>query len=179
MMKTDSTTNYPKFDDKEVSLVLFCLPFCCSLCLSLQMRLSGLRLRTWTAWKTLWSSTSSWPMSPPTSPMIWKSLMRLGSHISMQDSTSLKAPALATCGEYCSPISCTFMLTELLLSYSIVKHYIAFHLRKNKTWDPRDVNVNTPQDICSFIIKKCGTVEEGFEGKKVSISFIYFPLSRY
>ncbi|KAK7005547.1 hypothetical protein R3P38DRAFT_3215304 [Favolaschia claudopus] len=50
----------------------------------------------------------------------------------------------------------------------IIKHYITFHLRRNKKWDATRVDDKTPHDIAAFITQKCGPVEEGFEGRKYS-----------
>ncbi|KAF8477798.1 hypothetical protein DFH94DRAFT_604144, partial [Russula ochroleuca] len=52
----------------------------------------------------------------------------------------------------------------------IVKHYITFHQLRDGSWDPKSVTRNTPQHICEFITKKCGPIEKGYEGKKVSNS---------
>ncbi|KLO10084.1 hypothetical protein SCHPADRAFT_943121 [Schizopora paradoxa] len=54
----------------------------------------------------------------------------------------------------------------------IIKAYILYHLNKAKensyTWDPKAVTENTPFDITAFITKKCGKVEDGCEGRKMS-----------
>ncbi|KAK7012433.1 hypothetical protein R3P38DRAFT_3588217 [Favolaschia claudopus] len=50
----------------------------------------------------------------------------------------------------------------------IIRHYICFHLRRNKLWDSKRVDEQTPRDIAAFITQKCGPVEEGFEGRKYS-----------
>ncbi|KAK6978265.1 hypothetical protein R3P38DRAFT_3411222 [Favolaschia claudopus] len=50
----------------------------------------------------------------------------------------------------------------------IIKHYITFHLRRNKKWDATRVDDKTPHDIAAFITQKCGPAEEGFEGRKYS-----------
>ncbi|KAK6983889.1 hypothetical protein R3P38DRAFT_3457862 [Favolaschia claudopus] len=50
----------------------------------------------------------------------------------------------------------------------IIKHYITFHIRRNKKWDPKRVDDKTPHDITAFITQKCGPVEQGFEGRKYS-----------
>ncbi|KAK7025617.1 hypothetical protein R3P38DRAFT_3531239 [Favolaschia claudopus] len=50
----------------------------------------------------------------------------------------------------------------------IIKHYITFHLRRNKNWDAKQVDDKTPHDITAFITQKCGPVEQGFEGRKYS-----------
>ncbi|KAK7005549.1 hypothetical protein R3P38DRAFT_2794714 [Favolaschia claudopus] len=48
----------------------------------------------------------------------------------------------------------------------IIRHYITFHLRRNKKWDAKRVDEQTPRDITAFITQKCGPPEEGFEGRK-------------
>ncbi|KAJ7877708.1 hypothetical protein B0H14DRAFT_2295908, partial [Mycena olivaceomarginata] len=48
----------------------------------------------------------------------------------------------------------------------IVKHYIAFHMRKNPDWEAMKVKTTTPSDITAFIIHKCGEKAKGCEGKK-------------
>ncbi|KAK7026618.1 hypothetical protein R3P38DRAFT_3315628 [Favolaschia claudopus] len=50
----------------------------------------------------------------------------------------------------------------------IIKHYITFHLRRNKKWDAQRVDDKTPHNITAFITQKCGPVEQGFEGRKYS-----------
>ena len=50
----------------------------------------------------------------------------------------------------------------------IIKAYISFHRRRDASWDPKQVDENTPRDIIKFITQKCGPVEDGFEGKRVS-----------
>ncbi|KAK7016607.1 hypothetical protein R3P38DRAFT_3321045 [Favolaschia claudopus] len=50
----------------------------------------------------------------------------------------------------------------------IIRHYITFHIRRNKKWDAKRVDEQTPRDIAAFITQKCGPVEEGFEGRKYS-----------
>ncbi|KAK7029300.1 hypothetical protein R3P38DRAFT_3179628 [Favolaschia claudopus] len=50
----------------------------------------------------------------------------------------------------------------------IIRHYITFHLRRNKKWDAKRVDEQTPGDITAFITQKCGPPEEGFEGRKYS-----------
>ncbi|KAK6980501.1 hypothetical protein R3P38DRAFT_3466418 [Favolaschia claudopus] len=50
----------------------------------------------------------------------------------------------------------------------IIKHYITFHLRRNKKWDAKRVDDKTPHNITAFITQKCGPVEQGFEGRKYS-----------
>ncbi|KAJ7759944.1 hypothetical protein B0H16DRAFT_1720159 [Mycena metata] len=50
----------------------------------------------------------------------------------------------------------------------IIRHYITFHLRRNKNWDAKRVDEETPRDITAFISQKCGPVAEGFEGRKYS-----------
>lgn len=97
-MKTDSAANYPVFDEKEVSSLTVLCNSSCSVCLSLQKRLSGLRLRTWIAWKALWTNISSWLTSLWIFPMILSSHARYRLQTSMQSSTSRMALGLATCG---------------------------------------------------------------------------------
>ncbi|KAH9962507.1 hypothetical protein BGW80DRAFT_1545551, partial [Lactifluus volemus] len=48
----------------------------------------------------------------------------------------------------------------------IIKHYINFHRSRDSTWDPLRVYWKTPHDICDFITFKCGSKEEGCEGRK-------------
>jgi hypothetical protein len=64
-------------------------------------------------------------------------------------------------------------------SYRIIKHYFVFHLRRNKKWDAKRVDEQTPRDIAAFITQKCGPTEQGFEGRKVSsrIQLICFSIS--
>ncbi|KAJ6603241.1 hypothetical protein DFH09DRAFT_810307, partial [Mycena vulgaris] len=50
----------------------------------------------------------------------------------------------------------------------IIRHYIAWHLRRTKKWDPKRVDKQTPHDMAAFITQKCGPVAEGFEGRKYS-----------
>ncbi|KAJ7810099.1 hypothetical protein B0H14DRAFT_2607608 [Mycena olivaceomarginata] len=50
----------------------------------------------------------------------------------------------------------------------IIKHYFVFHLRRNKKWDAKRVDEQTPRDIAAFITLKCGPTEQGFEGRKYS-----------
>ncbi|KAJ7199400.1 hypothetical protein GGX14DRAFT_373104, partial [Mycena pura] len=50
----------------------------------------------------------------------------------------------------------------------IIRHFITFHLRRNKDWDPKRVDEQTPLDITTFITQKCGPTAQGFEGKKHS-----------
>ncbi|KAJ7137296.1 hypothetical protein C8R46DRAFT_817303, partial [Mycena filopes] len=50
----------------------------------------------------------------------------------------------------------------------IIRHYFTFHLRRNKKWNPKQVDEQTPRDIATFITQKCGPIEDGFEGKKYS-----------
>ncbi|KAJ7792817.1 hypothetical protein B0H14DRAFT_2623484 [Mycena olivaceomarginata] len=50
----------------------------------------------------------------------------------------------------------------------IIKHYFVFHLRRNKKWDAKRVDEQTPRDIAAFITQKCGPTEQGFEGRKYS-----------
>jgi len=51
--------------------------------------------------------------------------------------------------------------------YRIIKAYIAFHLKRNPKWDPKEVSQSTPHDIWMFITQKCGAKEDNFDGKKV------------
>ncbi|KAK7029069.1 hypothetical protein R3P38DRAFT_2775660 [Favolaschia claudopus] len=44
----------------------------------------------------------------------------------------------------------------------IIRHYITFHLRRNKKWDAKRVDEQTPRDITAFITQKCGPPEEVF-----------------
>ncbi|KAJ7254549.1 hypothetical protein C8J57DRAFT_1236789 [Mycena rebaudengoi] len=50
----------------------------------------------------------------------------------------------------------------------IICHFVTFNLRRDPKWDPKRVDEQTPRDITAFITKKCGPVEEGFEGRKYS-----------
>jgi hypothetical protein len=42
-------------------------------------------------------------------------------------------------------------------------------MRRDANWDAKAVTQQTPFDIRAFITQKCGPVEAGFEGRKVSI----------
>ncbi|KAK7021658.1 hypothetical protein R3P38DRAFT_2780858 [Favolaschia claudopus] len=42
----------------------------------------------------------------------------------------------------------------------IIRHYITFHLRRNKKWDAKRVDEQTLRDITAFITQKCGPPEE-------------------
>ncbi|KAG6905051.1 hypothetical protein DXG01_005380 [Tephrocybe rancida] len=50
----------------------------------------------------------------------------------------------------------------------IIKHYIAFCKHCDGNWDPTRVDSKTPHDIRDFITQKCGTKEEGCEGRRFS-----------
>ncbi|GLB45891.1 hypothetical protein LshimejAT787_3600030 [Lyophyllum shimeji] len=50
----------------------------------------------------------------------------------------------------------------------ITKHYIAFCKRRDPNWDPLRVDWRTLHDIRDFITQKCGSKEEGCEGRKYS-----------
>ncbi|KAJ6628166.1 hypothetical protein B0H10DRAFT_1940716 [Mycena sp. CBHHK59/15] len=55
---------------------------------------------------------------------------------------------------------------------SIVKAYIAFHMRKDPKWDPKAVTQSTPGHITQFIIQKCGEKAKGCEGKKYATAVL-------
>ncbi|KAJ7695312.1 hypothetical protein B0H14DRAFT_2650610 [Mycena olivaceomarginata] len=55
----------------------------------------------------------------------------------------------------------------------IIKHYFVFHLRRNKKWDAKRVDEQTPRDIAAFITQKCGPTEQGFEGRKLRSSVFH------
>ncbi|KAF7311911.1 hypothetical protein MIND_00202500 [Mycena indigotica] len=50
----------------------------------------------------------------------------------------------------------------------IIKAFIIFHLRRNRNWDPRQINEDTPRDVTLYIAQKCGPMTEGYEGRKFS-----------
>ncbi|KAJ7023433.1 hypothetical protein C8F04DRAFT_1271362 [Mycena alexandri] len=50
----------------------------------------------------------------------------------------------------------------------IIRHYFTYHLRRNKKWDPKQVDEQTPRDIATFITQKCGPIQDGFQGRKYS-----------
>ncbi|KAJ7141971.1 hypothetical protein C8R46DRAFT_1046516 [Mycena filopes] len=60
----------------------------------------------------------------------------------------------------------------------IIRHYFTFQLRRNKKWDPKLVNEQTPRDIATFITQKCGPIEDGFEGKKIAYLLAWLMLLR-
>ncbi|TCD59839.1 hypothetical protein EIP91_011335 [Steccherinum ochraceum] len=52
----------------------------------------------------------------------------------------------------------------------IAKSFIDYHLQKNPKWDPRRVTEQSPQDVCEFIMQKCGDPKDGpgFQGLGMS-----------
>jgi hypothetical protein len=71
-------------------------------------------------------------------------------------------------------------MNETNYSYRIIKHYFVFHLRRNKKWDAKRVDEQTPRDIAAFITLKCGPTEQGFEGRKVSsIDLLQYQLNNF
>ena len=64
----------------------------------------------------------------------------------------------------------SFKLNYRKLILSIIKAYIAFHLRRNKQWNAQAVTELTPKHIINFILQKCGPKESGYEGRKVGSS---------
>jgi hypothetical protein len=51
-------------------------------------------------------------------------------------------------------------------------------MRRDPNWDPLRVDSRTPLDVRDFITQKCGTKEEGCEGRKVrqvTIKFYPYP----
>lgn len=61
-----------------------------------------------------------------------------------------------------------YRVVQLTCLCSIIKHFITFCKRRNKSWEPLHVDGKTPHNICDFITQKCGRKEEGCEGRKVS-----------
>ncbi|KAF7982858.1 hypothetical protein HWV62_25838 [Athelia sp. TMB] len=50
----------------------------------------------------------------------------------------------------------------------VIMAYLAYHLKRDPSWDPMAVTGNTPKDIREFILQKCGRSSDGYEGRKYS-----------
>lgn len=68
------------------------------------------------------------------------------------------------------------LICFLLLKFTsrIIKAFMRYHLGSDTKWNPAVVSKDTPDRIAQYIFKKCGSIADGGEGKKVMFHFGLF-----